>query len=105
MKFCEKCGSYMRKTTKGFSCVQCGSEIQERIIEVKHMGNRYPSPVDVIGQSEVGYVKVTQRCPRCGNLEAFRRVSVVSGEHAGIRQERSIEHLRCTKCSHSWTKD
>ena len=104
MKFCEKCGSYMQRTTKGFSCVKCGNEIQEQVVEVRRMGNSDRSSVDVVAASEAGYVRVAQRCPRCGNPEAYRLVSVVSGEHAGVRQERSIERLRCTNCSHSWTR-
>jgi transposase-like protein len=49
-------------------------------------------------------VKVNETCPKCGNPEAFRNVSVVAGEHAGIRQERSVERLKCTRCQYSWNR-
>jgi len=105
MKFCEKCGSYMRKTPQGLSCVACGNVVQEQVIEVKQITNRERPSVDVVHVSEMGHMRVTETCPRCGNPEAFRSAAFVSGEHAGVRQERSIERLRCTKCLHSWTKD
>jgi hypothetical protein len=31
-------------------------------------------------------------------------ISFISGEHAGVRQERSMERFTCAKCGHSWTK-
>lgn len=105
MKFCDKCGSYMQRTVGGFSCARCGNEIHNHVVEVRRMERHDSSSVDVVGESEEGRVKINERCPRCGNLGAFRRVSFVSGEHAGIRQERSVEHLRCAKCKHSWIKD
>lgn len=104
MKFCEKCGSYMLKSPGRYSCPKCGNEAHDQVIEVRHIEHTDAAPVDVIEESETEYVKVKERCPRCGNLEAFRRISAVAGEHAGIRQERSIERLRCTKCQHSWSR-
>lgn len=62
------------------------------------------SAIYVVDLSQDEHVKVTQVCPRCGHGEAFRSFSRVSGEHAGIRRERTIEHFTCMKCSHSWTK-
>lgn len=62
------------------------------------------SMIYVVNDSHYEYVKVSQTCPKCGNKEAFHWFSRVSGEHAGIRRERTIEHSKCTKFSHSWTK-
>jgi DNA-directed RNA polymerase subunit M/transcription elongation factor TFIIS len=104
MKFCDKCRSYMQRTIEGFVCPRCGNEIQDRAVEVRRIERPDSSSVDIVGESEEGRVKVDERCPECGNVGAFRRVSFLSGEHAGIRQERSVEHLRCAKCSYSWTK-
>ena len=106
MKFCDKCGSYMKKTKKGFWCRTCNNLIPaNETIESKNIKKiEPPSSVYVIDKSEDKYVKVSQTCPKCGNKEAFRWFSRVSGEHAGIRRERTIEHFKCTKCSHSWTK-
>jgi DNA-directed RNA polymerase subunit M/transcription elongation factor TFIIS len=64
----------------------------------------HPSLVYVVDGAEDEYVKVSQRCPKCGNNEAFHWFSRASGEHAGIRRERTIEHFKCPKCSHLWTK-
>lgn len=61
------------------------------------------SAVFVVDKSDVDYAKVSRECPECGNDEAFHWVSTLSGEHAGIRRERTIEHFRCTRCSHSWS--
>jgi len=106
MKFCEKCGSYMKKTKSGFVCRKCGNVIHARTEmkteNIKKTGRS--SSIYVVDSSEDEYVKVSQVCPKCGNTEAFRWFSGVSGEHAGIRRERAIVHFKCTKCSHSWTK-
>ena len=47
---------------------------------------------------------VSKQCPKCGNSEAYCWVSAISGEHAGVRREITLEHLKCTKCSHEWTE-
>jgi len=105
MKFCEKCGSYMQRTVGGLSCPRCGNEVANPTVEIRRIERHDSASVDVLHESEVGHLKVSEKCPQCGNSEAFRRISFVSGEHAGIRQERSVEHLRCPKCGHSWVKD
>jgi len=96
----------MKKTKNGFLCRKCGNPIHANA-ETQLEGmkkTKDPSLVYIVDNSEDEYVKVSQACPRCGNKEAFRWFSVISGEHAGIRRERTIEHFKCTKCSHSWTK-
>jgi DNA-directed RNA polymerase subunit M/transcription elongation factor TFIIS len=106
MKFCDKCGSYMKKTKNGFLCKKCGNLIyantRTRIVDTKKI--EPSSAIHVVEGSEDEHLKVPQVCPKCGNEEAFRWFSGVSGEHAGIRRERTIEHFKCTKCSHSWSK-
>ncbi len=104
MKFCDKCGSYMHRVPGGFSCPRCGNENHDQVIEVLSVQRRDSSPVEVVDESEFEHVKVKETCPQCGNREAFRVVSFVSGEHAGVRQERSIERFKCTKCLHRWSK-
>ena len=106
MKFCNKCGSHMKKIKNGFLCRKCGNMIHtnagvqsKKVKKIEHS-----SLVYVVDSSEDKYVKVSQECPKCGNREAFRWFSAVSGEHAGIRRERTVEHFKCTKCSHSWTR-
>lgn len=106
MKFCDKCGSYMKKTMDGFECRKCGNVVHVSTgIQTKNMKKiERSSSIYVVDSSEDEYVKVSQVCPKCGNEEAFRWFSGISGEHAGIRRERTVEHFRCTKCSHSWSK-
>jgi len=104
MKFCDKCGSYMQRTKDGFSCSQCGNKTVDDAVRVRRIERREPRAVHVIDVSTPGYVKVNERCPHCGNVEVFRYASFVSGEHAGIRQERSLERLKCPKCGYAWTR-
>ncbi len=94
----------MQKALGGFSCPKCGNETHDQVIQIRRIDRHDSSSVDVVDNSEAEHVKVREECPQCGNPEAFRIVSVVSGEHAGIRQERSIERLKCAKCQHSWSK-
>ena len=105
MKFCDKCGSYMRETFNGFKCSRCGNEIHTSIVEVKRMEPHVSAPIDVVPVSEEEYRKVTKTCPRCGNAEAYSNIAFSSGEHAGVRQERVIERLTCTRCKHTWVED
>lgn len=104
MKFCDKCGSFMQETIKGFSCPRCGNEIMSQTVQVRRLERTGCRTIDIIDPSKVEYAKVKETCPRCGNPEAFRGISFVSGEHAGVRQERSVEHLKCTKCQHTWSR-
>lgn len=60
--------------------------------------------IHVISKPNVEHVKVSRTCPECGNRMAYRWFSTITGEHAGIRRERTVEHFRCTKCSHQWSK-
>jgi len=104
MKFCEKCGSYMRATKGGFACTKCGHKILTETVEVKTIERRDVSPIEVVNDSKAEQAKVSETCPVCGNPEALHSISFISGEHAGVRQERSIERFTCTRCGHSWTK-
>jgi len=103
MRFCERCQSYMRETRDGFTCSRCGYVIQTAIVEIRNIEHQKTSPIDVIEGSDGEPTKISVACPKCGNLEAFRSISFSSGEHAGVRQERSIERFRCAKCAYSWT--
>jgi DNA-directed RNA polymerase subunit M/transcription elongation factor TFIIS len=49
-------------------------------------------------------VRIKRECPECGNREAFHWVSGISGEHAGIGRERTVDHFRCTKCAYTWAE-
>lgn len=104
MEFCSKCGSFMAQTRDGYVCRKCGNVIKkgsgkdfspvERVV--------HSSSVYVVDNSEPEAVKVARVCPRCGNVEAFRSYSGVSGEHAGVSRDRTVEHYQCAKCHHKW---
>lgn len=96
----------MKETKNGFLCRKCGNMIPAKArTETEDMKEiERSSSIYIVNGSEEEHAKVSQVCPKCGNGEAFRWFSGVSGEHAGIRRERTVEHFKCTKCSHSWTK-
>jgi DNA-directed RNA polymerase subunit M/transcription elongation factor TFIIS len=96
----------MKKMRGGFLCSKCGNiislntEIQFK--EVKK--GKSINSVFIVDRDQEEYLKISQTCPKCGNGEAFRWFSRISGEHAGVRIERTVEHFKCTKCLHPWTK-
>jgi len=104
MKFCDRCGSYMEIAAGGYSCPRCGYVIQADEIEVRKTFDSQVEVVYVVDKLDDDSLRVNRTCPRCGHHEAFRHVSMTSGEHAGIKQERIVEHYKCTKCFHSWTR-
>jgi len=63
-----------------------------------------PAGIYIVDESKEGHSMVTRTCSECGNDKAFHWFSRISGEHAGIRRERTVEHFKCTKCSHSWAE-
>jgi DNA-directed RNA polymerase subunit M/transcription elongation factor TFIIS len=94
----------MTKTRNGYTCSKCGNKTQTEIVEVTQM--RPPDkPTDVLDPSKLEYTKVAETCPKCRNNEAFHSLGFISGEHAGVRQERAMERFTCTKCGHSWSKE
>jgi len=104
MKFCEKCGGYMKKTKEGYQCTKCGNQIQAELVEVLKI-DAPDKPAVELETPKQEYLKVAETCPRCGNGEAFHSLGLVTGEHAGVRQERTLERFTCTKCGHSWSKE
>ena len=94
----------MRETPAGFVCSKCGNQVKAEIVDIRKIDTRNGSAVvDVLDSSKLEYNKVSAVCPRCGNHEAFHSLGLVSGEHAGVRQERSMQRYTCTKCGHSWS--
>lgn len=106
MEFCEKCGTRMTTTKEGFVCPKCGNikSVKPRAQIMKEKARDDYGSIYVSGESTTSHSKVTRQCSKCGNKEAFHWFSGVAGEHAGIRQERTIEHFRCTRCAYSWTE-
>ncbi len=105
MKFCEVCGSFMVRTARGLRCPKCGEVVTLDVIEVRRAEKPVVEPVYVIENVGDEALKVAQRCPQCGNNEAYRSVHTTQGEHAGVKQDRSIERYTCSRCHYSWTKN
>ena len=104
MKFCDKCGGYMTMTKEGYVCSKCGNTMKTEIVDVVKIKSA-DKPTEVLDTSKLEYMKVNETCPLCGNKEAFHSLGFISGEHAGVRQERAMERFTCTKCGHSWSKE
>jgi len=106
MRFCDECGSRMKTTKRGYLCSKCGILVPARtgLIEVKRADLAESEPIYVVEGEGREATKVSRICPRCGNDQAFHRFASISGEHAGVRQERTVEHFRCTTCLHSWAE-
>jgi DNA-directed RNA polymerase subunit M/transcription elongation factor TFIIS len=94
----------MTKSREGYTCSKCGNKAQAEIVEVTQIGAA-EKPTDVLDSSKLEYMKVVETCPKCGNSEAFHSLGFVSGEHAGVRQERAMERFTCTRCGHSWSRE
>jgi DNA-directed RNA polymerase subunit M/transcription elongation factor TFIIS len=94
----------MQAIKGGLQCTKCGNTVLAENVEVKTIEQEDIAPIEVVDESKVERAKVAETCPKCGNTEAVRMISFVSGEHAGVRQERSMERFTCTNCGHSWTR-
>ena len=105
LEFCDNCDTRLRETKEGLLCPKCKTLIRLKLkVEAKSVKKSDSGAIYVVDKSNKDYAKVSRTCPKCGNKEAFRWLSSISGEHAGIRRERTVEHFKCTKCSHSWTE-
>lgn len=71
----------MRATKGGLQCTKCGNKVLADTLEVKTLEQREVSPIAVVSDSETEHAKVTETCPVCGNPEAVRNISFISGEH------------------------
>jgi DNA-directed RNA polymerase subunit M/transcription elongation factor TFIIS len=104
MRFCKDCGSYLSRTPKGLWCPKCKKHIPSKPTVKTRNVKKNSQAIYVVGKPKHDYARSSQVCPKCGNEETFHWYSTISGEHAGIRRERTIEHFKCAKCSHSWSK-
>ncbi|MDP2899652.1 MAG: hypothetical protein Q8O47_01620 [Candidatus Bathyarchaeota archaeon] len=104
MRFCDKCGSFMENTPKGYKCQKCGFELNPGVVEVAREDEPKAEPVYVV-KGEDENVKVSQICPQCGHSEAYHQVRVALGEHAGVSSDRYVERFKCVSCGHTWVKN
>ncbi len=75
------------------------------VIEIKRNGREAVKPVYVVDSPEKDTSPVNQTCPSCGHAEAYRTVLATQGEHAGVKQDRSVERFRCAECGHTWIRN
>jgi len=101
VEFCDRCGSFMQMGLKGYECPRCGWEKRAAVIEMKSGPENEAEPVYVMSGTDSALV-VQRACPNCGNLEAYKTITVALGEHAGVATDRSVEKYRCAKCGHTW---
>jgi DNA-directed RNA polymerase subunit M/transcription elongation factor TFIIS len=78
--------------------------IPRRSVDVVALQRPPASPIHVIPKAETEVSNVSRPCPNCGDPRAVHWFTASSGEHAGVKQERTIEHFRCTNCQHTWTE-
>ena len=104
MKFCDSCGSFMATTPQGYLCPKCGAKVEVETIEVKRERRPRVEPVYEMNGSKATNPIVNRDCPRCDSKEAYRTVRDTQGEHAGVKQDRSVERFTCVECGHSWVQ-
>ena len=105
MRFCDRCGAFLQASSEGLRCPKCGHVAEADFIEVRRNGKGAVEPVYVVDKTENDAVPVNQTCPSCGNAEAYRTVLTTQGEHAGVKQDRSVERFRCAECGHTWIRN
>jgi len=104
MKFCDSCDSFMGTTPQGYLCPKCGTEEEADTMEVKREKRPRVEPVYEMDSSKSTSPVVSRDCPRCDSKEAYRTVRSTQGEHAGVKQERSVERYTCVECGHNWVQ-
>ena len=105
MKFCDICRAFLPASSEGLICPKCGHVAETDVIEIRRNGKGAAEPVIVMDSPERDASPVNQTCPSCGHAEAYRTVLMTQGEHAGVKQDRSVERFRCAECGHTWTRN
>jgi DNA-directed RNA polymerase subunit M/transcription elongation factor TFIIS len=106
MRFCDKCGSRMKISKKSYVCLKCGNTFHAEtdFIEVTKVRPPESKPIYVMEASRKDTPIISRICSKCGNQQAFQWSSTIAGEHSGVKQERTVEHYRCTECQHKWAE-
>ena len=102
MKFCDSCGSFMETNSQGYLCPKCGTEVEADTLEVRRERRTRAEPVYEMSGLKTTSPAVSRDCPRCDSKEAYRTVLATQGEHAGVKQDRSVERYTCVECGHTW---
>ncbi len=96
----------MRLSKDHYVCLKCGHTVPaaRESVEENPVTDSDVHPVTVVDAVGEDLPTISRLCPKCGHQQAYRRVSTFAGEHAGVKQERTIEHFRCTFCQHTWVE-
>jgi DNA-directed RNA polymerase subunit M/transcription elongation factor TFIIS len=90
---------------KKYVCLKCKKFVPIKAIDkIEKTANSELEPIYVIEDSMKDVSEVSRTCPRCETNQALRWLLTFSGEHAGIKQERTVEHYKCLKCKYTWTE-
>ncbi|MCW3991024.1 MAG: hypothetical protein NWE88_13240 [Candidatus Bathyarchaeota archaeon] len=104
MRFCDSCDSFMETTPQGYLCPKCGAEVDANTLEIRREKRPRAEPVYEMDSSKSTSPVVSRNCPLCDSKEAHRTVRATQGEHAGVKQDRSLERYTCVECGHSWVQ-
>jgi DNA-directed RNA polymerase subunit M/transcription elongation factor TFIIS len=105
LEFCSDCGTMLRKKGNGMWCPKCRRlRPMKGATAVETTEKNTSNAIYVLDSEDDSVRKAARTCPACGNEEAYQWFSSISGEHAGVKGERTVEHYRCTKCAHTWSE-
>jgi len=105
LEFCDDCGTVLRERREGIWCPKCKKLTQSKSRTRVRMAKRSrANAIHVLDSPKSSVRRVPRTCPKCKNEGVYQWFSSVSGEHAGVRRERTVEHYRCTNCAHSWSE-
>ena len=102
MKFCDKCGSYMKWDNGRLVCSKCGSEESLEKREFRRV-KLESEPVYVAEKPREEAGLVARSCPECKHEKAIRKAYSIQGEHAGVKRDRFVERFRCANCGYTWS--
>jgi DNA-directed RNA polymerase subunit M len=102
LKFCPECGAFCNtdNVKRCYVCPKCGWEEPLEETRLISRENRLEEKIIVVGQKErklSTMPKVTAKCPKCGNTEAYWWMVQTRGI-----DESSTQFFRCTECGYTW---
>lgn len=105
MKFCDECGSMMKKQDDVWICSDCGAEELADEADAATMtsteSQQESGAVDVsdIDDADIGPT-TTVICPECGNDTARYEMKQIRAA-----DESETRFFTCTECNHKWRED